>query len=1622
MRSLKCFFVVAILTILIANALFIDTSNLNDSSEDLQNERFQEYNANEKVTYQGRSQSYLPTVISVDTTLDLSGSPYIAENTTVQNGVNLTILAGVVILFNHSCSLTVNGRIKAQGSIASPIVFAANEDSWDGIKLSGLEGSFFDRVTFSDAKCAITIQASNVRISNCTFIGGENSISASLVNKITIENCRSNGTTTSSFLFQLCGDIQIVNCKSFDNDYFIYLSGCNNVEIIQNEALNTTYDCVHAEMSSFSVKSCKFSFCENGIYAVSCFESSIENNIIFQAKSCIYLSLSNKFAIRNNIVNDSEYGIILKTSTECKLEYNNASENVNDGILLFSSSVRNTVANCSAISNGLGNASGGISIIDSENNTLYANYVKGNRVGVIINNSANAIIEKMVIENNGLGIDIPYSYSVWINSTNISEVVSINTTHSNPIVCNSSISGKVLVGPQSILTFVDTKYDKNSLRFSDITSRFTALWSLTVLIVDTSGLPLSGYTVHINDTNSLSIPGSPFITGPNGITGSHSCIEYSSIDTSGDGLDLDVGERSYATPHKIEVDFAVKQSVEVTMNRTIFLAISPNGEFHNVTMKSPANNSAIHSGTPVYFSTIGDYTSLIARVTKGGSTIYINTYRSPFYLNTTDWTEGVHVIEIEMFRFGSSLGKWTFNLVIDNTPPLVVLTSPPSLNCVVLGTKATFSISDERLDYSIYYIDSVVYPFVPPYEISFDTIGIHTLTIESLDTAGNVAHIEYNVNVTSQIHISLTSPNNGSTISAGTTISLSVSNATYVRFCLDSNSWQTISSPYSISTSTWQVGTHILKVLAGNSCSEVYETYTFTIAGDNYPPVITSSPSRTVIALQNYRYEIYAYDPEGGQVYFQLEQAPAGMVLSGRNLTWTPTVMQIGLNNVTIIATDGSKVTNQSFFIFVFSPETGTDTIPTFSSTPRTYAYLGVQYTYDANASDTENDALMYVLLECPQGMEINYSTGRIDWRPSKDNLGENLYVTTHVSIGVTDGRSWIYQNYTLTLYSRPNSKPVILGEFKKFKFTNEKKISLSGRASDSDDKLSNLTWSVIIQSNKILVSIDVVKNLLIIKSTGKGLGKANFTLILTDSFGANDSRRIDVEVISAQGSDLWIYGLLSVIIILAVIFLVIFLFKRELFDAFLDRLNIKKKKEIIYLGRLVPESSESPQQDIQYIQSYQPLGENQTLQSQYYAQEDAAQLPTQGSTQAYTTQAYTQTYTEAQAQPQTRRGGIKVRPLAKVPEEYRLKYEKLESDFSACEKMGIDVSSAKTSLEAAKESVTTGQGYKDAIKKCSDDFKLALKKAVPIIIRQFEKKIEEEEKALKDTTAAKDAVDKIETDFAGANYDRIVESIKIAYAKIEKLKEMSPKMVTTTQTTTISETKPEPTKPETKLKSERASLSEQKSFAINLDGRCYLVNETECKNSHEALRGLLDSGAHAIWVTRTPKDKLVQLYKIPSEDVQIFELFGVDSSDPKFILKTLQGYVSLGGKRAMLFDCLLYLLVRTNVATVSKLLSDLTNAMKGKETCCIIPLDFKVIDPNDLKEVEKNAVRIDDPSQVSKPKQPEKTPSGPIIRCHICMGLVKPGLPLKKCDCGKKFHESCANRVGICPNCGRQL
>jgi hypothetical protein len=99
-------------------------------------------------------------------------------------------------------------------------------------------------------------------------------------------------------------------------------------------------------------------------------------------------------------------------------------------------------------------------------------------------------------------------------------------------------------------------------------------------------------------------------------------------------------------------------------------------------------------------------------------------------------------------------------------------------------------------------------------------------------------------------------------------------------------------------------------------------------------------------------------------------------------IDWTPNETQLGLNAVTVEATNSAGTDSQSFDIDVAG------IAPVILSTAVTAATVNQPYSYDVDANGIP--APTYALTVSPANMTINTATGVIDWTPNETQLGLN--------------------------------------------------------------------------------------------------------------------------------------------------------------------------------------------------------------------------------------------------------------------------------------------------------------------------------------------------------------------------------------------------------------------------------------------------------------------------------------------------------------------------------------------------------------------------------------------------------------------------------------------------------
>ncbi len=217
-------------------------------------------------------------------------------------------------------------------------------------------------------------------------------------------------------------------------------------------------------------------------------------------------------------------------------------------------------------------------------------------------------------------------------------------------------------------------------------------------------------------------------------------------------------------------------------------------------------------------------------------------------------------------------------------------------------------------------------------------------------------------------------------------------------------------------TLTWtptasDVGHHSVQIQISDSRGGVAtQQFTMLVPSGlaNNPPLILGTPGRFATVDEPFQYTIVAADPEGSPVTLSLDPSlPAGVVLSGRQLTWTPDASQTGVNRITVLATDSQgAVGRQSFDVRVL----GVNTPPTFVTDPVAAISAGQTYFYAARAIDTE-DTLTYSIA-APTGVTIGDTSGVVSWPATLTATGDYP-----VTITATDARGLSTdQSYTLSV------------------------------------------------------------------------------------------------------------------------------------------------------------------------------------------------------------------------------------------------------------------------------------------------------------------------------------------------------------------------------------------------------------------------------------------------------------------------------------------------------------------------------------------------------------------------------------------------------------------------------
>ncbi|WP_242034769.1 Ig-like domain-containing protein [Microcystis flos-aquae] len=278
----------------------------------------------------------------------------------------------------------------------------------------------------------------------------------------------------------------------------------------------------------------------------------------------------------------------------------------------------------------------------------------------------------------------------------------------------------------------------------------------------------------------------------------------------------------------------------------------------------------------------------------------------------------------------------------------------------------------------------------------------------------------------------------------------------------------------------------------------------------NNAPEFTTNPELKIIVGNDYSYDANAVDADNDTLFYSLSLAPDGLTIDNNTgvLSWqSPT---IGNYNISISVEDGKGGRDtQTYNLGVVTNviDSQPNRPPVFVSNPVVSGNLNTEYRYDADATDADNDNLTYSVINAPNGLVINQSTGVVTFTPTVSGA-------TEITLQVDDGKGGIAtQVYTLLVLEEEtdNYAPVIISE-PILKASTSQNYVYDVNAIDPDE--DNLTYSLVDAPQGM--SIDNLTGEIVWNTAGKTVGNYDISVKVTDNRGGVDTQEFVIALNNA--------------------------------------------------------------------------------------------------------------------------------------------------------------------------------------------------------------------------------------------------------------------------------------------------------------------------------------------------------------------------------------------------------------------------------------------------------------------------------------------------------------------------
>ncbi|MEX2123330.1 MAG: putative Ig domain-containing protein [Woeseia sp.] len=185
----------------------------------------------------------------------------------------------------------------------------------------------------------------------------------------------------------------------------------------------------------------------------------------------------------------------------------------------------------------------------------------------------------------------------------------------------------------------------------------------------------------------------------------------------------------------------------------------------------------------------------------------------------------------------------------------------------------------------------------------------------------------------------------------------------------------------------------------------------------NNAPTIAGTPPASIEIGDNYSFQPEATDPDGDTLTFSIEAKPdwASFDSATGGLSGTPQVGDEGpYDDIVIEVSDGSATDSLDFAVAVTEPGGSgpANNPPNIAGTPPASIDVGVNYSFQPEASDLDGDTLTFSIQAKPSWASFDTGTGALSGTPQDGDEGPYEFI----SILVSDGSAFDSLDFDITV------------------------------------------------------------------------------------------------------------------------------------------------------------------------------------------------------------------------------------------------------------------------------------------------------------------------------------------------------------------------------------------------------------------------------------------------------------------------------------------------------------------------------------------------------------------------------------------------------------------------------